>query len=167
MPVITEPKREVRKSIILHELAEQNGIKDYKAIAKKYKWDDSLTSELASEVQAELENINTFNRARIAIQASPGAIDKIVEGANGDYTEPDHKLRAWEMGLRTAKALDPKLRTQELRVQHQGNVLLTIQNTFKSLGEAIESQYEVLPPVVSEPGKPQSKPDIISQPNES
>ena len=146
MPVITNAKRDARKSIMLQELANPLGEKDYHGISRKYKWGCETTKELMAELEGELADINTFNRARIAIKASPGAIDRIIDGATTEYTEPEHKLKAWQNGLRTIQGLDPKFRSVHLDVQHQGNVLLTIVNATKSLLESIDANYEVLDP---------------------
>ena len=167
MPAITEATKESRKTLILYELANPDGVKDYKGIANKFHWSQELTKQAMEELALELEHINTFNRARIAIKAGPAAVDRIIDGANGEYTEPGDKLKAWDMGLRTAKALDPKLRTQEVIQRHEGNVLLTIQSNLKSLLESVEANYEVLPdskpqPVVSEPEQAST---IIGQDN--
>ena len=144
MPVVTDLKKEARKSLILHELAKPGGEKDFKGIATKYRWDSQLTKDLVADIQAELEDINTFNRARVAIKASPGAVDRVIDGANTEYTEPELKLKGWREGLRTLQALDPKLRTVQVNVTHQGNVLLTIQNATKGLLARIEANYEVV-----------------------
>ena len=146
MPAVTNLKRETRKTLILNNLVDPGGCKDYQALATKYGWDKGLTKELMDELNAELENVNTFNRARIAIKASPGAIDRIIDGATTEYTEPEHILKAWQNGLRTIQGLDPKFRSVHLDVQHQGNVLLRIANATKSLLESIDANYEVLDP---------------------
>ena len=145
MPAITDLKKEARKSIILNELANPNGEKDYKGIATKYKWDAGWVKDVLEDIQSDLEHVNTFNRAVLTIRSTPKAIDKLDTALTNDYGEPDHILRAGELGLRTLKAIDPKLRTQEVIQRHEGNVLLTIQSNFKNLLEEVEANYEVLP----------------------
>src|SRR3972149_725926 len=143
MTPTTLAKKEARKSVLLMELANPQGEKSYDKIATKYHWGEEYTKEAMAEVIEELEHINTFNRARIAIKASPGAIDRIIDGANTEYTEPDQKLKAWREGLRTVQALDPKLRT----VQHEFSANVTI-DLKGSIGSALGYLSGLVPNVV-------------------
>ena len=96
------------------------------------------------ELEAELEPVNTINRLALAMRTAPKAVSKVDTALSSEYVVSEDVLRAGELGLRTLKALDPKLRTQTVDIKHSGNVLLTIQNVFRGLSEAIEANYEVL-----------------------
>ena len=152
MPAITDLKKETRKSIILNELANPNGEKDFRGIAAKYKWDWNWTKDVVAELEQELEHINGFNRAVLTIKTAPRALEQVDSALSPVYDEPDHKLRAGELGLRTLKALDPKLRTQQIDLKHSGNVLLTISQANSKDSQAVEAMFEVVDTIKSSEG---------------
>ena len=144
MPALAERTHDRRKTIILKDLCDLDKPLTIKEIAKKHGWDVPLTLQLAEELQPELERLNLFDRTSLTIITAPKAVQKIDSALNHTYTEEHNILRAGEFGLDVKKALDPKLRTVQVNVQHQGNVLLTIQNATAGLLERIEANYEVI-----------------------
>jgi len=144
MPALAERTKEARKTLILKELLQDDGCKDLRGISAKYGWSHDVTSELAGQLDTEIEQLNTFHRAVLTVKAGPASVEKVTEAVTTTYEEPDHKLRAGELGLRTLKALDPKLRTQQIDLKHSGNVLLTISQANQKDGQAVEAMFEIV-----------------------
>ena len=152
MPALADRTKEARKTLILKELLQDDGCKDLRDISSKYGWSHDVTSELAGQLDTEIEQLNTFHRAVLTVKAGPKSVERVMDAVKEGYDEPDHKLRAGELGLRTLKALDPKLRTQQIDLKHSGNVLLTISQANSKDSQAVEAMFEVVDTIKSSEG---------------